>query len=79
MECKNQSKYLQIVILKLKQRTAMEDDRRHWKATKALIFVMPLLGFGWGNYHRHHLKLRLNRDHYIPQKMFFYFWVKPFS
>ena len=38
--------HLQIVILKLKQRTAMDHDRRHWKATKALIFVMPLLGFG---------------------------------
>ena len=39
--------HLQIVILKLKQRTAMDHDRRHWKATKALIFVMPLLGFGF--------------------------------
>jgi len=37
---------ISIVILKLKQRTAMDHDRRHWKATKALIFVMPLLGFG---------------------------------
>ena len=35
------------MILKLKQRTSVDDDRRHWKATKALIFVMPLLGFGW--------------------------------
>ena len=25
----------------------MDHDRRHWKATKALIFVMPLLGFGF--------------------------------
>ena len=24
----------------------MDHDRRHWKATKALIFVMPLLGVG---------------------------------
>merc|ERR1719153_142833 len=37
---------ISIVILKLKQRGAMDHDRRHWKATKALIFVMPLLGFG---------------------------------
>jgi len=37
---------ISIVILKLKQRTSVDDDRRHWKATKALIFVMPLLGFG---------------------------------
>jgi len=37
-----------IVILKLRQKavTAVDHDRRHWKAAKALIFVMPLLGFG---------------------------------
>ena len=38
----------QIVILKLRQKavTAADHDRRHWKAAKALIFVMPLLGVG---------------------------------
>jgi len=37
-----------IVILKLRQKavTAADHDRRHWKAAKALIFVMPLLGVG---------------------------------
>ena len=39
---------IQIVILKLRQKavTAADHDRRHWKAAKALIFVMPLLGVG---------------------------------
>jgi len=38
-----------IVILKLRQKavTAADHDRRHWKAAKALIFVMPLLGVGY--------------------------------
>ena len=41
---------LQIVILKLRQKstvTAADHDQRHWKAAKALIVVMPLLGVGY--------------------------------
>lgn len=33
-----------IVVSKLKQRTALDHDRRHWKAAKALLVVMPVLG-----------------------------------
>ena len=35
----------QIVVSKLKSRTAMDHDRRHFKAAKALVIVIPLLGF----------------------------------
>ena len=35
---------LQIVIAKLKDNSAMEHDRQHWKAAKALVIVIPLLG-----------------------------------
>merc|ERR550517_1250846 len=41
---------ISIVILKLRQKTtvtAADHDQRHWKAAKALIFVMPLLGVGY--------------------------------
>jgi len=36
-----------IVVSKLRQNTAMDHDRKHWKAAKALIIVMPMLGFGY--------------------------------
>jgi len=36
-----------IVVSKLRERTALDHDRRHLKAAKALIFVMTLLGFGF--------------------------------
>jgi len=36
-----------IVVSKLRQKTAMDQDRKHWKAAKALIIVMPMLGFGY--------------------------------
>ena len=36
---------LQIVMAKLRARTAMDHDRRHYKAAKALVIVIPLLGF----------------------------------
>ena len=39
--------YMQIVVSKLRERTAMDHDRKHWKAAKALIGVMPLIGFGY--------------------------------
>ena len=35
----------QIVISKLKSQTALDHDRRHYKAAKALFIVIPLLGF----------------------------------
>ena len=34
----------QIVISKLRSRTALDHDRRHFKAAKALVIVIPLLG-----------------------------------
>jgi hypothetical protein len=34
-----------IVVSKLHSRTAMDHDRRHYKAAKALVIVIPLLGF----------------------------------
>jgi len=36
-----------IVVSKLRERTALDHDRRHLKAAKALILVMTLLGFGF--------------------------------
>ena len=30
---------------KLRSRTALDHDRRHYKAAKALVIVIPLLGF----------------------------------
>ena len=35
----------QIVVSKLRARTAMDHDRRHYKAAKALVVVIPLFGF----------------------------------
>ena len=32
-------------MAKLRARTAMDHDRRHYKAAKALVIVIPLLGF----------------------------------
>ncbi len=34
----------QIVVSKLRAQTVMEYDYKHWKAAKALIVVIPLLG-----------------------------------
>jgi hypothetical protein len=34
-----------IVVSKLRARTALDHDRRHYKAAKALVIVIPLLGF----------------------------------
>jgi len=34
-----------IVVSKLRARTAMDHDRRHYKAAKALVVVIPLFGF----------------------------------
>ena len=34
-----------IVIVKLRSRSAMDHDKRHWKAAKALVVIIPLLGF----------------------------------
>jgi len=36
-----------IVVSKLREKTAMDHDRKHWKAAKALIIVMPILGIGY--------------------------------
>jgi len=36
-----------IVVSKLRQKTVMDHDKKHWKAAKALIIVMPMLGFGY--------------------------------
>ena len=36
---------LQIVFSKLRSQTAMDHDRRHLKAAKALVIVIPLFGF----------------------------------
>ena len=35
----------QIVLSKLRSQTAMDHDRRHLKAAKALVIVIPLFGF----------------------------------
>ena len=35
----------QIVLSKLHSQTAMDHDRRHLKAAKALVIVIPLFGF----------------------------------
>ena len=32
------------MVSKLRAQTVMEYDRKHWKAAKALIVVIPLLG-----------------------------------
>jgi len=34
-----------IVLSKLRSRTALDHDRRHYKAAKALVIIIPLLGF----------------------------------
>ena len=34
----------QIVVSKLRSRTALDHDRRHYKAAKVLVIVIPLLG-----------------------------------
>lgn len=36
-----------IVVSKLREKTVMDHDRKHWKAAKALIIVMPILGIGY--------------------------------
>jgi len=38
---------MMIVVAKLRRNTAMDHDRKHWRAAKALIIVMPMLGFGY--------------------------------
>jgi len=37
--------FLQIVLSKLHSQTAMDHDRRHLKAAKALVIIIPLFGF----------------------------------
>jgi hypothetical protein len=41
---------VQIVISKLRAQTVMEYDYKHWKAAKALIVVIPLLGNTYSTY-----------------------------
>ena len=41
----SQLHYSQIVLSKLHSQTAMDHDRRHLKAAKALVIVIPLFGF----------------------------------
>ena len=36
---------IQIVVSKLHIQTAMDFDRRHYRAAKALVVVIPVLGF----------------------------------
>jgi len=36
-----------IVVSKLCEKTAMDHDKKHWKAAKALVIVMPMLGCGY--------------------------------
>jgi len=36
-----------IVVAKLCEKTAMDHDKKHWKAAKALVIVMPILGCGY--------------------------------